>query len=236
MKQILVAVLFFLFSNLYSQLSSEVLRLVNTVPKATQSDLQFVDLDNSESKVYKICDSISKIAANKEKEYLAFNGDVSLRYFFMKKLVESNSSCLTELYKKYLKDDKTITLKYGCIVDIFNLANVLYESVYLIPDEISRLKKSKKLTKEDMFFLKELGNGIPKNYNNWTIKQAKKRIAEFDEVALNDKETKQANIEFICMINESFEVQVSKYEKLVFFQEKYNSSIISEYIDYCKKK
>lgn len=236
MKQILVAVLFFLFSNLYSQLSSEVLRLENTMPKTMQSNIDFFDLDNPESKIYKICDSISKIATNKEKEYLAFNGDVSLRYFFMKKLVESNSSCLTELYKKYLKDDKKIKLSYGCTIDIFNLADVLYESVYLIPDEISRLKKSKKLTKEDLLFLKELGNGIPKNYNNWTIKQAKKRIAEFDEVALNDKETKQANIEFICMINESSQVQVVKYERLAFFQEKYNSSIISEYIDYCKKK
>lgn len=144
MKQILVTIVLFLFSNLYSQLSSDVLRMVNTLPKATQSDLDFYDLDNSESKIYKICDSISKIATNKEKEFLAFNGDVSLRYFFMKKLVESNSNCLTELYSEYLKDGKTIKLSYGCTIDIFNLANVLYESVYLIPDEISRLKEPKK--------------------------------------------------------------------------------------------
>jgi uncharacterized protein YozE (UPF0346 family) len=237
MNRILSLFFILIYGLSYSQLSVKVSELVYQLSKSEIGESKFVNYDGRESEVFKIYDTIAKIASKREVKYLAFEGSPIIRYYFSMNLVDSKSNKLKKLFNNFTNSNDSLQVKQGCVVTTINLANNLYQEVYNIPKQIKEAKGYKEILQSqkysnDEFLISEL-KSLSTNRSRWTEKEARKIIVEFDKVALDDKNTPKKNIEFICMINQYFENKIPYFIKLRYFEKKYNSKIILEYLNYC---
>ena len=230
--------IFFILINgaLYSQLSSKVSELVSKLSKVERADSKFVGYAGSESEIYKLYDSISKIATNREVEYLAFNGSPIVKYYFSKKLVESKSKKLTILFQDFIKKNDSVKVIEGCVGTTLNLTNDLYQEIYSLPRHLEEMEDFQQAIKSNKYPIDEQLKEILEYKSKWNLNEAKKMIIEFDKIALDDENSPLGLIEYICMINQYYENKIPYFQKLHFFEKKYNSKLIAEYITFCENR
>ena len=236
MKRVLT-IFSLVFSTLsYSQLSNEVSELVNKLSNFEQAESRFINYGGTESDVYKIYDSISKIASKKEVEYLAFNGAATVKLYFSNNLVDTKSKKLKDLFKYYLKNNDSVNVKQGCVVSTTTLVTELYSKIYNLPRHLVEMEDLQQAIKSNKYPIDEQLKEILDYKSKWNMKEAKKMVFEFDKIVLDDKNSPLGVVEYICKINQYYENKIPYFQKLQFFEKKYNSKIIAEYIAFCENK
>lgn len=240
MKKSIIIFLLFSFKNLYSQLSPKVNALTEQLSRNNTVESKFVNYEGSESNIFKLYDSISKIATKKEVEYLAFHGSTTVKAYFSNNLVIDKSNKLKKLFINFIQQNDSLYIKVGCVGNKTLLAGELYQQVYNLPhalkekEEFKQILREKKFENDDYLLneLKEVSNSYP----HWDIKSAKKMILAFDKIAINPKNKYVNIVEFICLINKYNTRKLPYYKDLYYFKEKYKSKIITDYINYCEKQ
>lgn len=234
-------ILLLLISTLYySQLSPKVNHLYQELSKSKRVESKNIGDGGRESEVYKTHIKIGKIATNKELEYIAFNGNTITKKYISNILFYRKSKLVVDIFKEYLKSNDSVKMLSGCVGYDSFLPNEIYKDVVSEKGRINDSEWYKKWKDSLVHNKKELDSfdlnliEMMKVETPWEMKEINSLIHSFDQIALDYKESPQNIIDLICSYHLFENVKVPYYEKIIFFETKYNSKYIKEYMEFCR--
>lgn len=237
--KILIFLIFIPFF-IFGQLSPKVNEFYQKISNNKRAEAKNISIDGHESELYKIHVEMGKIATDQEVEYIAFNGNPIAKYYAVNILFNRKSKSLEKLFKYYVKSKDSVHILKGCIGGISGLDYELYLNVVSEKQTIDQSAWEKKW-KDSMIINKK--QNTPEYLNlvdmlntetNWTHKEIDSLTYKFDQIVLDDTESSEKIIEFICGRYLYENVKVPYYEKIAYFEKKYNSEYIKKYLNFCR--
>ncbi|MBB4805353.1 hypothetical protein HNP38_000625 [Chryseobacterium defluvii] len=223
----------------FGQLSPKVDKLYQQLSKSERAEGKNISMDGHESELYKLHLELGKIATDKEAEYIAFNGKPVAKYYAANILFDRKSESLEKLFKYYLRNRDSVRVLEGCISGVSGLGDEIYLNVISEKQIIDQAEWEKKW-KDSMIANKK--QNTPEYLNlvdmldtetNWTHKEIDSLVYKFDQTILDNQESSQSIVELIAGFNEYEKIKLPYYQKLIYFEKKYNSKVIRKYIEYC---
>lgn len=238
MKKNLLLIIFPILN--YSQLSPRINELYNELSKGNRYEGSNIGFSGEESKVYNISKEINKLASDKEIEYIAFNGKAIPRVYVTKILFQRKSKQFLKLFDCSRKNNEQVEAISGCEVYRTFLADEMYKTVFEEKNVISQAKVFKKY-KDSISNIKNLPTGFDKSIledfqveTKWTNSEIDSLLVNMEELILNDKNSSQSLVDLLCEYNFYTDNKKPYYDKLLYFDKKYNSEMIKQYLNYCK--
>lgn len=224
----------------YSQLSPSVNELYNDLLKNDRYESSHIGFGGDESKVYNISQKINKLASDEEVEFIAYNGNVAAKAYAVNILFDRKSKQFLELFDYFRKNDQQIKGISGCVSYTSFLSEEMYRSAFAEKEVISRAEEFKKI-KDSILNDKNLPQGFDKSIldemkveTKWTYLEIDSLLLKMEKQILNDKNSSQSLVDLLCEYNLYVGNKKYYYDKLLYFNEKYNSEMIKQYLNYCK--
>lgn len=226
----------------YGQLSPEVNKLYQELSKSKQVESKNIDFDGHESIFYNIHTEISTIAKEQELEYIAFNGGTVAKSYISNILFSRKSKSIEKIFKKYLESNDSLVVKSGCIRHNSFLADEIYKNVAAEKYNINNVNNYTKW-KDSLIHSKKDLNNIDLMFMEsaevktlWKHEEIDSLRCKLDEIVLDNKESPQSIVELICSYYLYEKIKIPYYEKIIYFEKKYNSEYIKDYMIFCRNK
>ncbi|GAA4155964.1 hypothetical protein GCM10022217_14560 [Chryseobacterium ginsenosidimutans] len=210
------------------------------ISKSKRAESKNISIDGHESELYKIHEKMDKIATDQEIEHIAFHGNPVNKYYATNILFKRKSKSLEKLFKYYVKSKDSVHILKGCIGGISGLDYELYLNIVSEKQTINQAVWEKKW-KDSMMINKK--QNTPEYLNlvdvlntetNWTCKELDSLVYKFDQIILDDPESSEKIVEFICGRYLFESIKVPYFEKITYFEKKYNSEYIKKYLNFCR--
>jgi hypothetical protein len=234
-------ILLLLVSTLYyGQLSPKVDKLYQKLSKSERYESKNISVDGHESEIYKIHTEIGKIATDKELKYIALNGNIITKNYIANILLSKKSKLLKKIFREYLKTNDSIQMQSGCVGYYSFLPNEIYNKVAYEKGNINDAEWYKKWKDSLIHSKTELDSNdlnmieVFKSETQWKMKEVNSLIYKFDQIALNYKKSPQNIIDLICAYHLYENVKVPYFEKIAYFEKRYNSDYIKKYLNFCR--
>lgn len=226
----------------FGQLSPEINTLYNGLSKSERVESAAIGYAGSESEVYQLFTEIDKKASDKEVEYIAFNGNPVGKVYGSKMAFRRKLNIMDKLFTYYLNNNEAVITMQGCMVSHSHLADELYQNIFWEKENIRKNAMTMKykdsikgLNNPDQELLNCIALFDTEN-SKWTEKEIDSLLIQFDNLILDDPSSSQSLVEFIA---ESYYYTEKKhleyYNKLAYFEKKYNSEMIRKYMEFCSK-
>lgn len=224
----------------FGQLSPKVNEYYQQVSKSKRAESSHIGDSGSESKVYKLHLELDKAATDKEVEYIAYNGNSVAKYYASNILFNRKSKSLEKLFTYYLKTKDSVSVLKGCVGNISSLDTEIYLNVISEKQIIEEMEWEKKW-KDSMIINKKQNTpeylNVVEMFNTktiWTKKEIDSLTQKFDQIVLNDLNSSEKMVEFICGHYLYARKKVPYYEKIAYFEKKYSSEYIKKYLKFCR--
>ncbi|WP_139176769.1 hypothetical protein [Chryseobacterium wanjuense] len=222
---------------IFGQLSPKVKTFYDQLSMSKRAEGKNIGFAGSESDLYKIHEEMAKIATDEEVEYIAFNGNPVTKYYATNILFERKSKSLEKLFQYYLKSKDSVSVLRGCVGETDHLSSKIYTRLNFEKQIIKQTEFEKKW-RDSMIINKQ---PMPDDYfdlfntkTSWTIKEIDSLINTLDQIVLNDHKSPKYLVEIICGYHLSESLKVPYFEKIAYFEEKYNSEYIRKYMKFCR--
>ncbi len=234
--------LLFLVSGLfYGQLSPQVDKLYRKLSESQQYESRNIGVDGHESIPYKIHTEIGKIATEQELMYMALNGSPIVKNYISNILFSRKSKSIQEIFKAYLKTNDSIVVRSGCTGYHSFLADEIYRNVATEKYAINKAEEYKKW-KDSLIHSKKEPDNVDFDFimeslkveTQWKQMEIDSLHYQLDQIVLDNKESPRNSIELICSYYLYEKVRVPYYEKIAYFEKKYNSEDIKNYMSFCR--
>ncbi|MCS3869711.1 hypothetical protein J3D55_002627 [Chryseobacterium ginsenosidimutans] len=210
------------------------------IAKSKIAEGKNISVDGHESELYKIHEKMDKIATDQEIEYIAFHGNPVNKYYATNILFKKKSKSLEKLFKNYLKNKDSVEVLRGCLRGISHMDYEIYTRVTFEKQIINQADWEKKW-KDSMIINKkentpEYLNGVDilNTETKWTNKEIDSLVCKLDEIILDNQESSKKLIDLICAYHLYENVKVPYYEKIAYFEKRYNSQYIKKYLNFCR--
>ncbi|MCA6066221.1 hypothetical protein JI747_003460 [Chryseobacterium sp. RG1] len=241
MKQIKVLIFLVLFPILhFGQLSTKVNEYFQQISQSKRAESSHIGVSGSESEVYKLHLELDKIATDKEIEYIAYNGNPVAKYYASNILFNRKSKSLEKLFKYYLKTKDSVSVLKGCVGGVSSLDTKIYLNVISEKQLIDKMEWEKKW-KDSMIINKKNNTpeylSVVEMFNAktiWSKKEIDFLTQKLDQIVLNDLNSSEKMVEFICGHYLYTRKKVPYYEKIAYFEKKYHSEYIKKYLKFCR--
>jgi len=219
----------------FGQLSPKVNKLYQKLSESDMVESQQVGDFFGESPVYRCFLDISDIATDKELEYMAYNGNPVVKTYVSKGIFRRKLKSLNNLFNYYLKHNDSVSILEGCIENHSFLADELYKYAFREKMNIDNMKWREKhrdsITKAGGKLIEE----IYENKTLWKEEEIDSLLVEFENTILNDQSSSKRLVEIVAEYNFYTDKKIPYFQKLIYFDEKYNSEMIKQYIEFCSK-
>ncbi|WP_175623087.1 hypothetical protein [Chryseobacterium schmidteae] len=234
-------VFFFIFPFLsFAQLSPEVNSLYQELSKNERYEGKYIGFSGEESKIYNAFQKIDILASDDEMEYIASNGNTMAKAYAGKILFGRKSDKFLKIYDLFLKNNNQIKIISGCTGYDSFLADEIYRRVFEEKNVITQARAFKEY-KDSILTSKTLPHGFDKDIleefkteTKWNNSEIDSLLLKMEKAILKDENSSQSLVELVCEYNFYTEQKKPYYKNLLYFEKKYNSEIIKQYIDYCK--
>lgn len=178
------SILLFLPIFSFSQISEELKIYVDSLSKVERYESESVGYGGNYSDVYALFFKASKIANDKEVEYLALNGNAIIKAYFSSEAIDRKLGSINHIFKHHLDNNEKFQRIYGCIGGEEDLISFMYISVqnYILSSLI--LKEYREETK-------------------WTEKSAIKKLREFNNIIKKSVNKNDKFLAYIIFYDES---------------------------------
>lgn len=220
----------------FGQLSPKVNKLYQKLSESDKVESQQVGDFFGESPVYRCFLDISDIAADTEIEYMAYNGKPVVKAYASKIVFNRKLKSLNDLFNYYLKNNDSVAILEGCIGGDSFLADELYKYAYRKKMDIDNMKWRKKRQDSIINAGGKLIAGVYEEEKTlWKEEEIDSVLINFEHAILNDKSSSKQLVEIVAEYNFYTDKKRSYFQKLIYFDEKYNSEMIKSYIEFCSK-
>ncbi|MFL9832459.1 hypothetical protein [Chryseobacterium terrae] len=234
MKKSFLLIIFPILS--YGQLSTRISELYKELSKSERYEGSHIGYEGKESKVYNTYKEINKLASDKEIEYIAFNGNAVPKMYATKTLFEKKSKQFLKAFNYARQNNQQLKGISGCVGYSTFLADKIYQIVFQ-EKEIIRKAKEFKIFSDSILNAKNLPDGYDKSIieefkveTKWTNPEIDSLLLKMEELVLNDKNSSQSLVELVCEYNFYTNQKKPYYDKLLYFDKKYNSELIKQYL------
>lgn len=234
----IIGLLFFIPA--FGQLSPEINKLYDKLSKSKRVESAAIGYGGSESEVYKLFVEIDKKASDKEVEYIAFNGNSIGKAYGAKIAFRRKLKIMEKLFTSYLKNNEKIITMQGCVISHSYLADELYQNIFWEKKNIRekafiiQYKDSIQSLKNPEQGVLDFVNMFDTEESKWTEKEIDSLLIQFDQLVLNDSTSSQSLVEFIAESYYYTDIKHPEYyNKLAYFEKKYNSEMIRQYLEFC---
>ncbi|HEX7869354.1 MAG TPA: hypothetical protein VF455_04500 [Chryseobacterium sp.] len=238
MKKIVLFIFSPFFS--YAQLSPEVNNLYQQLSKSESYESKYIGFAADESNIYNIAQKIGTLASDNELEFIAFNGNAVAQSYVAKILFQRKSNRVLKIFNYFLKNNKPIEIASGCTGYESFLADEVYRSTFEEKNVISQAQGFKKYN-DSILNSKSLPHGFDKSIledlkveTKWNNSEIDSLLLKMEKAILNDQNSSQSLVELVCEYNFYTEQKKAYYQNLLYFEKKYKSDMIKQYLDYCK--
>ncbi|MPS64564.1 MULTISPECIES: hypothetical protein [unclassified Chryseobacterium] len=220
----------------FGQLSPKVNKLYQRLSESDKVESQQVGDFFGESPVYRCFLDISDIATDKELEYMAYNGNPVVKTYASKSIFRRKLKSLDNLFDYYLKNNDSVSILEGCIGSDSFLADELYKYAFREKMDIDNMKWREK---HQDSIIKSGGKVIDEIYEKqqpvWKEKEIDSLLVQFEYAILNDKSSPKHLVEIVAEYSFYTDRKIPYFQKLIYFDEKYNSEMIKQYMEFCSK-
>ena len=205
----------------HPQLSEDVQQLYTEFSEAAR-------LENPDSPVVMNRDNFARFkkitnsATEEELLYLEKIGDIVVREYIIKELVDRKSTALETLFSNYLADPKVATYNMGTDVYDWNPAIEIYASVSYQKEKLERRKYYEQTTSKGLLTdVKQLFG--PEYDTKWTMAEADALLKRLDVLAFENNATAPQVLNHIFRYRQ---FKVSDYSRVRSFADKYPTAEI----------
>ena len=221
----------------FGQLSAKVDKLYKKLSENAQVESIYEGYFLQENPIYRCYMDLKNIATDKELEYMAHQGNPVAKTYAGKIIFLRKSKSLQELFTFFLKNNEQVAILEGCIGSDSFLADELYKLAFREKIEIDRTKW--KHQRNDSI-IKAGGKTdkivFPENNKTlWTETEIDSLLVGFEQAVLNNLSSSKTLVELLAENNFYSEIKRPYYQKLIYFEERYHSEMIEQYIDFCSK-
>lgn len=236
-------IIFFLLSPFltFGQLSPKVDNLYKELLKNDRYENKYIGFSAEESKIYNVSKEINKLASDKEVEYIALNGNSVAKAYAAKILFERESKQFLTLFKNFLKDNELLQVMSGCTGYDSFLPDEIYRTVFEEKNIINQAEAFKKY-EDSISNSKNLPHGFDKGIlenfkveTKWTNPEIDSLLLKMEDNILSNKNSSQSLVELVCEYNFFTDQKKKYYQYLLYFDKKYNSEMIKQYLNYLNK-
>ncbi|MFZ4928241.1 hypothetical protein [Chryseobacterium sp. Mn2064] len=232
--------LFLISASCFGQLSPKVNELYQELSKSNQYESKNIGIDGHESEPYKIHTEIGKIATDQELEFIALHGNVVAKTYISNILISRKSKVLEEIFKRYLETNDSIKIRSGCVGYQSFLADEMYKGIVFEREKIKRARYYKKLKNKFLHSKKRLNSfdldiiESLKIETQWKPKEIDSLQYKLDQIVLDNKESSENIVNLMCSYYLDTKIKIPYYKKMIYFEEKYNSEYIKDYLKFCR--
>ncbi|MGV0937261.1 hypothetical protein [Empedobacter falsenii] len=176
MKILLIIIPIFSFG----QISPELKVFVDSLSIVDRYESSNIGYGGTNSKVYDLFFEASKIATDKEVEYLAINGKTIVKAYFSTEAVDRKLQSVNDIFKYQLENNEEFDRIYGCLGGKEDLVSKMYSSVvnYTLNSTLLELYGEE---------------------TTWTEKEAFKKLREFNNVIKNSEYSTDKLLSYIII-------------------------------------
>jgi len=224
------------------QLSGKTDKIYKELSLSDRVEASFIGgFAGDESKTYKLYTELSKTATDKDIEYIAYHGNPVSKTYASYLVFSRKLPFLDQLFTHYLKNNDSIVVMEGCMASHTFLADELYKHIFWVKEKVKRVEENIKYRDS----LQALKNPDPKlldsaNQRNmertqWTEKEIDSVLVKLEKSVLDDNTSSKSLIEYIAEFNYYTDRKHPEYvDRLVYFDQKYNSEMIKKYLEFCR--
>jgi hypothetical protein len=233
-------IVFFLLSPFltFGQLSPKVDNLYKELLKNDRYEDTYIGFSAEESKIYNVSKQIDKLASDNEVEYIALNGNTVAKAYAAKILFKRKSKQFLTLFKNFLKDNELLQVMSGCTGYDSFLPDELYRTVFEEKDVVNQAKNFKKY-KDSIANSKSLPHSFDKDIlddfkvvTKWTNPEIDSLLLKIEDNILSNKNSSQNLVDLVCEYNFYTDQKKKYFQYLLYFDNKYNSEMIKQYLNY----
>ena len=235
MKQ--YCILFLIPALSFAQLSEKTNEIYKKLSESNRVESAGIGYAGERSSVFELYSDLDKNASDEEIEYMAYHGTPVVKTYVSRTFFERKLNGLDKLFSYYLKHNDSIKVKSGCGGFNSFLADELYENVFWEKDGLKSRIATKKYV-DSMRALKyqdELLDQMDQREIRWAETELDSVLMKFEQLILNDSSSTKHLVELIAGVyHYKAKKRPEYYERLAYFEKKYNSEIIKKYLEFCR--
>ncbi len=224
----------------FGQLSGKTNEIYKKLSESKRVESKGIGYAGERSNVFELYAALDKSASDQEIEYLAYHGTPIVKTYVSQAFFARKLKGLDKLFSYYLKHNDSVRIMSGCVIYDSFLANELYKSVFWEKDGMKMRIADKKFV-DSMRALKDLDPMKPEvldqldpGESKWNEAELDSVLMKFEQLVLNDPSPTKRLVELIAGVYHYKEKKRPEYyERLAYFEKKYSSEIIKEYLEFC---